>query len=80
MFYRLLSVCAGSMLLAACASSDQRSKTLSQVNPASAFCQRMGGQSVLHQGPRGAYGTCLMQDGSETEEWAFYRTWFPRQD
>ena len=80
MYYRLLSVCAGSLVLSACASPEPNAKPVAQANPASAFCQRMGGQSLQHQGPRGDYGTCRMQDGSESEEWAFYRNWFPRRD
>ncbi|MGE8590615.1 DUF333 domain-containing protein [Alcaligenes sp. WGS1538] len=80
MFYRLFSVCAGSLVLSACASSAEQPRSVAQSNPAAAFCQRMGGQTLLYQGPRGNYGTCRMQDGSEAEEWAFYRTWFPRRD
>ena len=41
---------------------------------------RMGGQTIVHESGRGAYGTCLMKDGSESEEWAFYRSWYPRMD
>ncbi|MCC9162779.1 MAG: DUF333 domain-containing protein [Alcaligenes faecalis] len=40
----------------------------------------MGGQTIVHESERGAYGTCLMKDGSESEEWAFYRSWYPRMD
>ncbi|GHC58926.1 hypothetical protein GCM10010096_35240 [Alcaligenes pakistanensis] len=80
MFFRLVSACAGSLMLTACASSTQSTKPVAQANLASTFCQRMGGQTVVHENVRGAYGTCLMQDGSESEEWAFYRSWYPRMD
>jgi putative hemolysin len=81
MFFRLVSACAGSLMLSACASSTQTAtKPVGQANLASTFCQRMGGQTIVHESGRGAYGTCLMKDGSESEEWAFYRSWYPRMD
>ncbi len=81
MFFRLVSACAGSLMLSACASSSQTSTApATQVNLASLFCQSMGGQTIVHESERGAYGTCLMKDGSESEEWAFYRSWYPRMD
>ncbi|MBY6346288.1 DUF333 domain-containing protein [Providencia rettgeri] len=80
MFFRLVSACAGSLMLSACASSTQSTKPVAQANLASNFCQRMGGQTVVHESGQGAYGTCLMKDGSESEEWAFYRSWYPRMD
>lgn len=80
MFFRLFSACAGSLMLSACASPTQSTKSVVQANPASVFCQRMGGQTIVHKSVRGVYGTCLMQDGTESEEWAFYRNWYPRMD
>ncbi|EJC65885.1 DUF333 domain-containing protein [Alcaligenes ammonioxydans] len=81
MFFRLVSACAGSLMLSACANSPQTvAKPVAQTNLASSFCQRMGGQTIVHESESGAYGTCLMKDGSESEEWAFYRSWYPRMD
>lgn len=43
-------------------------------NPAAAFCVEQGGQQVLRTDAQGGqYGICLFGDGSECEEWAFFR-------
>ncbi len=43
-------------------------------NPASAFCTDWGGRLEMRADPDGGQiGYCLFADGSECEEWAFYR-------
>jgi len=42
-------------------------------NPASAFCVDQGYQSEIRDESGGQVGYCLFPDGSECEEWAFYR-------
>jgi putative hemolysin len=42
-------------------------------NPASQFCVGQGYQSEIRDGADGQVGYCLFPDGSECEEWAFYR-------
>ena len=43
------------------------------VNPASQFCDIRGYQSEIRDEAGGQVGYCLFPDGSECEEWAFYR-------
>jgi inhibitor of cysteine peptidase len=43
-------------------------------NPASVYCQENGGRWELRSAADGGqYGVCIFPDGSECEEWAFYR-------
>jgi putative hemolysin len=43
-------------------------------NPASVFCKEQGGQLRVVKDAKGnEYGMCIFPDGSQCEEWAFYR-------
>lgn len=43
-------------------------------NPASVYCEEQGGElEIRTDSTGGQYGVCLFDDGSECEEWAFYR-------
>jgi putative hemolysin len=42
-------------------------------NPASKFCEDQGYQLEIREQADGSVGYCIFPDGSECEEWAFYR-------
>ena len=42
-------------------------------NPASAYCEEQGYQLEMRTEASGTVGYCLFPDGTECEEWAFYR-------
>ena len=42
-------------------------------NPSSVYCTENGGKSEIRQGDGGEVGYCVFADGSECEEWAFFR-------
>ncbi|MEJ2210508.1 MAG: DUF333 domain-containing protein [Anaerolineae bacterium] len=42
-------------------------------NPASKYCVDQGGRLEIRDEAAGQVGYCLFDDGSECEEWAFYR-------
>jgi putative hemolysin len=42
-------------------------------NPASVFCEEQGGWVEIREGEGGQVGYCVFPDGSECEEWAFFR-------
>ena len=43
-------------------------------NPASVYCQEQGGTVEIRTDAEGGqYGVCIFDDGSECEEWAFFR-------
>lgn len=64
----LLMLCV--VLLSAC--SDEPEAEIA--NPASVYCEEQGGTLEIRADDDGAeQGVCLFDDGSECEEWAFYR-------
>lgn len=49
-------------------------KTSELANPASVYCQKSGYQSEIRTDSDGSqYGVCLFPDGSECDEWKFFR-------
>jgi putative hemolysin len=43
-------------------------------NPAAVYCEEQGGRVELRTAADGGqYGVCIFADGSECDEWAFYR-------
>jgi putative hemolysin len=43
-------------------------------NPASVYCEEQGGKLDIRTDSQGGqYGVCIFDDGSECEEWAFFR-------
>jgi putative hemolysin len=42
-------------------------------NPASVFCEENGGTLEIREEAEGQVGVCVFPDGSECEEWAYYR-------
>jgi putative hemolysin len=42
-------------------------------NPASVYCEEQGGRVEMRTDENGTLGVCIFEDGSECEEWAYYR-------
>jgi putative hemolysin len=42
-------------------------------NPASVYCEEQGGTLEIRENEDGQYGVCIFDDGSECDEWAYYR-------
>lgn len=52
---------------------ENRAETINE-NPASVYCQEQGGKLEIREDTSGGqYGVCIFTDGSECEEWAFFR-------
>ena len=47
--------------------------TVGTPNPASAYCQKQGGKSIIVKSSKGDYGVCMLKDGTAMEEWEYYR-------
>ena len=57
-------------------SSNQASSTpqMNMPNPASVYCEQNGGKLELRQDALGGVaGVCIFPDGSECDEWAYFR-------
>ena len=57
-----------------CQPGDSFEAQAGMPNPASVFCEENDGTLELREdGSGGQIGVCLFEDGTECEEWAFYR-------
>ena len=63
------------LLLAACTSVPPSPTPVANMpNPVSVFCEEHGGKVVLRQDASGGVvGICIFPDGSECDEWAYFR-------
>ena len=41
--------------------------------PASDYCTKQGGKSIIVKSGKGDYGVCMLKDGTAMEEWEYYR-------
>jgi putative hemolysin len=53
--------------------ADTFQSPLNLANPASKYCVDQGGRLEIRDEVGGQTGYCVFEDGSECEEWAFYR-------
>jgi uncharacterized protein len=61
-------------LLAACQNTDTQTPNTGLANPASRNCVDKGGRlDIRKDDDSGEYGVCMFRDGTECEEWEFYR-------
>ncbi len=49
-------------------------------NPASVYCKEQGGELDMRETPEGTIGYCLLPDGTECEEWAYFRGECPKKE
>ena len=50
-----------------------REPSVGMANPASVYCTKNGGKSIIVKGKGGEYGVCQLKDGTAVEEWEYYR-------
>ena len=46
---------------------------LGMANPASVYCEKQGGKSIIVKSSKGDYGVCHLKDGTYIDEWDYYR-------
>lgn len=66
--------------ISACGPVDEQNQPadnsgeIGMANPASVYCEEQGGTLEMRQDASGgSYGVCIIPDGSECDEWAFFR-------
>jgi putative hemolysin len=52
---------------------NENEEVIGMANPASVYCEEQGGTLVFREDVNGAYGVCVFTDGSECEEWTYFR-------
>ena len=65
----VLGLCA--VGLAGCAS--QQESAVGMANPASVYCEKLGGQVEMQLTSSGEVGICVLPSGERIEEWALFR-------
>lgn len=63
------------ILISACSQKTERPPEQQQLaNPASVYCEEQGGTLDIRSDEQGNQnGVCVFDDGTECEEWAYYR-------
>jgi putative hemolysin len=72
----LLTVCLAIAVLTACGgdTTEEQTPEPGLANPASEYCEEQGGQVEIREDADGnQQGFCVFADGSECEEWAYFR-------
>lgn len=49
-------------------------------NPASVYCKEQGGTLRIEENEKGQYGVCTLPDGTECEEWVYFRGECPKEE
>jgi len=68
-----LMVIASVTFLISCASSGDQTKIIGTANPASVYCEKIGGKLTIVKEAGGDVGYCTLPGGERIEEWALYR-------
>jgi len=68
--------------LAACdEAEDDKPDAVGLANPASVFCVDQGGKSEIRTAEDGSQsGICILPDGTEVDEWAYFREHHPEAE
>jgi putative hemolysin len=62
------------LIISGCSSSDENGDQSELANPASVYCEQQGGTVDIRTDESGGQiGYCVFADGTEVEEWAYYR-------
>ncbi len=74
-FVRVMDeILAQSNIYSELSSESLEDPTLELANPASEFCEEQGGTVEIREDETGGqYGVCVFEDGSECDEWAYFR-------
>ncbi|MEJ2330991.1 MAG: DUF333 domain-containing protein, partial [Gammaproteobacteria bacterium] len=67
----MLSVSA--LVVSGCVTISSAEPDAGLANPASVYCEEQGHTLEMRTDDSGTYGVCIFPDGSECEEWAYFR-------
>lgn len=68
-------VLASLVLISGCVSNETEiePKAVGMANPASVYCEQIGGTLEIVDTAQGQVGYCILPSGEKVEEWALYR-------
>jgi putative hemolysin len=70
---KTITIILATILLTACAPHNDRQHAVGMVNPASVYCEKIGGKLDSVKEAGGETGYCTLPSGERIEEWALYR-------
>ena len=73
---RIKAVLAAPLAVCACVATappPNEAPAPGMANPASVYCLKQGGELEMREGPGGTAGYCRLPDGTEVDEWAYFR-------
>ena len=70
---KILIPVAGAVLLSACSAHSDTPPAIGMANPASVYCEKVGGKLDIVNENAGQVGYCTLPGGERIEEWALYR-------
>ena len=80
MYKTCIGIVVTSVLFAGCTvSGPDPIMGLQLPNPASVYCIERGGSINIKESPQGDVTTCVLSDGTEIDEWVYYRQNHPKQ-
>lgn len=73
LFVSAVVLFAALLLIVFTKSPDANTENTRQTNVASEYCIEQEGEHVIRTSEYGQYGVCVFADGSECDEWEYYR-------
>ncbi|EPL9568063.1 putative hemolysin [Providencia rettgeri] len=70
---KLLAFSALILIVGCTAKETNVAKPIGMANPASVYCEKLGGTSEITDTAQGQVGICALPSGEKIEEWALYR-------
>ncbi|MCW1975810.1 UNVERIFIED_ORG: hypothetical protein FHW05_004721 [Pantoea agglomerans] len=70
---KTIIMAATTLILTACAPHSDKPQQIGMANPASVYCEKIGGKLEIVKGPDGESGYCTLPSGESIEEWALYK-------
>lgn len=70
---KVLLLSLSAFFIAACAQPEPLPRPVGMANPASVYCQSLGGKGLIRSNDKGQYSICQLPDGRQIEEWELYR-------
>ena len=62
------------VLIVGCSAKETtETEPIGMANPASVYCEKLGGTSKITDTAQGQVGICTLPSGEKVEEWALYR-------
>lgn len=70
---KVMIISAAALLLTACVIHNEKQQTIGMANPASVYCEKIGGESHIVKESGNEVRYCILPGGESINEWTLYR-------